>query len=217
MGMETLADKQKRCRAIIRRLKKAFPGAKCRLNFRSPFELLIKTILSAQCTDERVNLVGEKLFLKYRRPEDFLDAPLQEIEEGIFSTGFYRNKARLIRLCCETLVHRFAGTIPETMEDLLALPGVGRKTANVILASCFRIPGIVVDTHVIRISGLLRMTDRSQADAIEKDLMKIVPVEDWISWSHLLSEHGRKTCIARKPRCQTCPIRTLCPAGMKIK
>jgi endonuclease III len=215
MGRESRSQKQDRCRIIIRILKKEFPGAACRLTFQTPFELLIKTILSAQCTDVRVNQVGETLFLKYRKPEDFLDVSLTELETDIYSTGFYRHKAKLIQRCCEVFIQFFSGVIPRTMNELLLLPGVGRKTANVLLATCFHVPGIVVDTHVIRISQLLKLTNQKQADAIEKDLMRVIPEEDWISWSHLISDHGRKTCIARRPRCTLCEIRHHCPFGNK--
>lgn len=213
MPEESVTQKRKRCRNIIRILKKVFPDSACRLTHRSPFELLIKTILSAQCTDERVNLVGETLFEKYPAPESFAEADLPQLERAVYSTGFYKHKAKNIQACCRMLTGRLGGKVPSSMEELLQLPGVGRKTANVIRATCFGIPGIVVDTHVIRISRLLKLTGETDPDKIEADLTVLIPEDERIGWSHRLSDHGRKTCIARRPRCHECPVQQYCPSA----
>ena len=204
---------QKRVKEIIKVLSKEIPDSKIALNFSNPFELLIATILSAQCTDVKVNQVTADLFKKYRSVKDYAEVNLTELEEDIRSTGFYRNKATSIQKCCRELVARFGGKVPRTLEELVTLPGVGRKTANVILGNAFGIPGIVVDTHVHRVSQRIGLTQNEDPVKIEFDLMEIVPQEEWTHFSNLLIWHGRKTCIARKPLCQTCPIRKLCDYG----
>jgi endonuclease-3 len=207
---------QKRVKEMIRVLSKEIPDSKIALKFSNPFELLIATILSAQCTDVKVNQVTADLFKKYRSVKDYAEVNLTELEEDIRPTGFYRNKANSIQKCCRELVARFDGKVPQTLEELVTLPGVGRKTANVILGDAFGIPGIAVDTHVQRVSRRIGLTKNEDPVKIEFDLMKIVPQEEWTHFSNLLIWHGRKTCIARKPLCQTCPIRKLCDFGSKI-
>ena len=191
----------------------SFENPQPALDFTNPFELLIATILSAQCTDARVNQVTNQLFKKYRTPQDYLDVSLEMLEDDIHSTGFFHNKAVNIKKCCRALVDHHNGAVPGTMDELTALAGVGRKTANVVLGNAFGIPGIAVDTHVKRISGLLGMTKETNPDKIEADLVKIVPEADWTALGHLLASHGRATCIARRSKCEECIIGDLCPAG----
>ncbi len=198
---------------MIGTLSKEIPDSTIALKFSTPFELLIATILSAQCTDIRVNEVTKVLFKKYRSPKDYAEAEVKELEEDIRPTGFYRNKAKAIRRCCRELVNRFGGEVPNTLEDLVTLPGVGRKTANVILGNAFGIPGIVVDTHVHRVSRRIGLTKNDDPVKIEFDLMEIVPKEEWTHFSNLLVWHGRKTCAARKPLCKTCAIQKWCEYG----
>jgi endonuclease-3 len=195
---------------ILPILKKEYPGARCTLNFTTPFELLIATILAAQCTDERVNQVTEKLFKKYRRPQDYLKVELEELEEDIRPTGFFRNKARNIRECAAVLVREYGGKVPSEMEKLVELPGVGRKTANVVLGNAFGIPGIVVDTHVGRVAQRLGLTTRTDPVKIEFDLMEIIPRKEWVDFSHQLVFHGRRVCSARKPLCERCLLKEYC-------
>lgn len=202
---------------IIKALSKEIPDSIIALKFSTPFELLIATILSAQCTDLRVNEVTKGLFKKYRSPKDYAEVELKELEGDIRSTGFYRNKAKSIRGCCQELVDRFGGKVPDTLEALVTLPGVGRKTANVILGNAFGIPGIVVDTHVRRVSRRIGLTENDDPVKIEFDLMEIVPKEEWTHFSNLLVWHGRRTCVARKPLCKTCAIQKWCKEGSKIK
>src|SRR4026208_2554143 len=191
---------KKRTRDIIRRLKRAYPGAKCSLNHSNPFELLVATILSAPCTDERVNLVTADLFRKYRKPEDYLKVAPRELEKDIQSTGFFRNKTKSIQGTSRVLTEQYHGEVPHTMEELLELPGVARKTANVVLGNAFAIrSGVVVDTHVTRLSHRLGLTQQKTAEKIEQDLIQIVPKKDWVIFSHLLIAHGRNTCKARNP------------------
>ncbi len=211
---ESQKVKRERTAAIIAALERTYPEAGIALRYESPFQLLIATILSAQCTDERVNMVTPGLFEKYPTPQAFLDAPVEELEQAIFSTGFYRNKAKSIRGACMALLEIHDGQVPETMEELTKLPGVGRKTANVLLGHCFEVPGIVVDTHVKRISTLLGLVDSANPDVIEKELEEVVPSEKWVKFSHLLAEHGRAICIARRPKCAECPIAVLCPSAV---
>jgi endonuclease III len=193
-------------------LKKEYPHAHCALDHKNPFELLIATILSAQCTDERVNLVTKVLFKRFSHPAALASADIKEIESIIHSTGFYRNKAKNIRDTATLLVNSFGGVVPRTMEELLVLPGVARKTANVVLGNAYGIvSGIVVDTHVTRLSDRLGFSKHKDAVKIEEDLCKLIPKEDWIIFSHVLIWHGRKICDARKPRCDTCPALSLCP------
>jgi endonuclease-3 len=212
MPRETTEAKAARTRKIIAGLQRAYPDAHCELNFSNPLELLIATILSAQCTDKRVNLVTAELFKKYRSATDFADAPLAELEEAIKTTGFFRNKAKNIKACCTALVAKHGGEVPRTMEELHALDGVGRKTANVVLGNAFNINvGIVVDTHVTRLANRLGLTKQTDAVKIEQELMPLVPREQWTLFSHWLIWHGRRRCDARKPDCDDCEIAKLCP------
>ena len=194
-------------------LKKTYPQAKCALNHNNPLELLISTILSAQCTDVRVNIVTKDLFKKYKTADDWAKAELEQIEQDIKSTGFYRNKAFNIKTTCSRIVNDFGGEVPGTMEQLLSLAGVGRKTANVVLGNAFGIPGIVCDTHVIRLSRRLAFSANSDPVKLEYDLMEIVPKKNWTLFSHLIVFHGRGHCKARKPDCQNCPIANHCPSA----
>jgi endonuclease-3 len=206
------ADAKTRARRIAGRLHKAYPDAACALHFSNPLELLIATILSAQCTDVRVNRVTEKLFKKYRTAADYATVPLASLEREIQSTGFFRNKARNIKACCQQLVEQHGGKVPPELEKLVQLPGVGRKTANVVLGTAFDIPsGIVVDTHVGRISHRLGLTHHKDAVKIEQDLMQVIPRKEWIDFSHRLIHHGRRICLARKPKCSECPLAPDCP------
>lgn len=199
---------------IIELLKKEYPDARVALIHSNPLELLIATILSAQCTDKRVNEVTKKLFKKYRSPDDYIKIRQEELEKEIYSTGFYRNKAKNIKKLCEILVRDFDGKIPETMEGLLTLPGVARKTANIVLSGAFgKVEGIAVDTHVKRLSYRLGLTKNSNPDKIEKDLMELVPKKYWDIFSLLLINHGRKICTAKKPLCRDCILNRLCPSA----
>jgi endonuclease-3 len=202
---------------IIKILSKEIPDSRIALRFSNPLELLIATILSAQCTDVKVNQVTVDLFKKYHSVKDYAESNLVKLEEEIRPTGFYRNKAKSIQKCCQELVKRFGGEIPKTLQELVTLPGVGRKTANVILGNIFDIPGIVVDTHVQRVSQRIGLTKNDDPVKIEFDLMEIVPKEEWTHFSNLLVWHGRKTCVARKPLCETCSIRKWCDYGSKMK
>ena len=208
---------QKRVKEIIRILSKEIPDSTIALKFSNPLELLIATILSAQCTDVKVNQVTADLFKKHRSARDYAESSLAKLEEEIRPTGFYRNKAKSIQKCCQELGKRFGGEVPKTLEDLVTLPGVGRKTANVILGNAFGIPGIAVDTHVHRVSQRIGLTKNDDPVKIEFDLMEIVPKEEWTHFSNLLIWHGRKTCVARKPLCGICPIRKWCDYGSKVK
>ena len=205
---------RERARELIEVLPQVYPGAHTELIFTNPLELLIATILSAQCTDKRVNMVTPALFKRYRTAADYANAPQAELEKAIQSTGFFRNKAKSIRAATAVIAQKYAGRVPDTMEELRALPGVGRKTANVVLGNAFgKDEGIVVDTHVARVSQRLRLTRNTDPEKIEKDLMKIVPREHWTDWSHWLIWHGRRRCFARKPDCSQCEIFRLCPSG----
>src|SRR4030067_3553158 len=204
MGKQVI---QKRVKEIIKTLSREIPDPKIALRFSNPFELLIATILSAQCTDTKVNQVTADLFHKYRSPKDYAEADLAKLEEDIRPTGFYRNKARSIQKCCQELVTRFGGGVPNHLEDLVTLPGVGRKTANVVLGNAYGIPGIAVDTHVQRVSQRIGLTKNNDPVKIEFDLMEKVPKEEWTHFSNLLIWHGRRICVARKPLCGQCPIR----------
>jgi endonuclease-3 len=216
MPRESLQDKQARTKKIIAGLKKAYPDAHCELNHATPLELLVATILSAQCTDKRVNIVTTDLFKRYRTANDYAEAPLAELEQAVKTTGFFRNKAKNIQACCRKLAEQYAGEVPRTMDELRHLDGVGRKTANVVLGNAFGInEGVVVDTHVGRLSGRLGLTTETTPERIEQDLMKIVPREQWAMFSHWLIWHGRRRCNARKPDCDACEIRELCPTGTK--
>ncbi len=199
-----------RVKKIIKTLDQTYPDAHCTLDHRSPFELLIATILAAQCTDERVNKVTPELFRKYPDPKSFAEADIKEIEDAIRSTGFFRNKAKNIKACATALVELYDGEVPGSMEELTALAGVGRKTANVILGNSFGVPGMVVDTHVRRVSQRLGLTTNTDPGKIEVDLMAVVPRKWWTQFSHLLVFHGRSVCAARKPRCPDCVIAKWC-------
>jgi endonuclease-3 len=211
----TRETEKKRTGQIIARLKRAYPDARCSLNYTNPLELLIATILSAQCTDERVNLVTAELFRKYRGCEDYVRAPVTELEQDIRSTGFYRNKAKAIQGACRMIIERYDGRVPQTMDELLELPGVARKTANVVLGNAYGIAaGVVVDTHVSRVTQRLRLTTHEQPEKIEQDLVALVPRKDWIIFPHLLIAHGRATCKARTPLCAECVIEEHCPSSL---
>lgn len=214
---KTADDRRERVRKILPILKKSYPEARCSLDYSSPLELLVATILSAQCTDERVNLVTKTLFRKYRSTKDYAAVPSEELERDIQSTGFYRNKAKSLKGMAAALIERHGGNVPESMDELVELPGVGRKTANVVLGNAFgKSVGVVVDTHVGRISQRLGLTKHTDAVKIEQDLIPVVPQEEWTMWAHLMIAHGRRICQARKPRCQECPLLPYCPAGQKL-
>ena len=212
-GAEDLQDAPQRAKKILAVLRKTYPQAKCALDHDDPLELLIATILSAQCTDERVNIVTKDLFRKYRQAEDYAKVPAAELEADIRSTGFYHNKAKNIQAACRAMVDRHGGKVPATMQELVALAGVGRKTANVILGNAYGVPGIVTDTHVIRLSRLMGLSPQSDPVKLEQDLMKLIPQKDWTFFSHLMIFHGRSICIARKPDCEHCPVREYCSFG----
>jgi endonuclease-3 len=212
-------DKKQRADEIIRRLKREYPDAHCALNHTSAFELLIATILSAQCTDERVNIVTADLFRKYRAPQDYLGVLQEELERDIRSTGFFRNKAKNIQGACRKIVELYNGELPRTMDELLILNGVARKTANVVLGNAFGIAsGVVVDTHVSRLSQRLGLSEHEMPEKIEKDLQQLVPQKDWVMFPHWLISHGRKICQARKPKCAECVLNDICPKiGVEFK
>lgn len=208
-----LRDKTKQAAEIINRLAKAYPDAHCALDHSNAFELLVATILSAQCTDERVNIVTANLFRKYRGPRDFIAVSQQELEKDIHSTGFFRNKAKNIKAACERIVETFGGEVPKTMDELLTLGGVARKTANVVLGNAYGIAsGVVVDTHVSRLSQRLGLTTEKTAEKIERDLKRLVPRKHWIMFPHWLITHGRRICNARKPKCTECILANICPS-----
>lgn len=201
----------KRVRAILAKLDEAYPAATCALRHENPFQLLISTILSAQCTDERVNIVTKSLFPKYPTPKDFAYANPKELEQDIRPTGFFRNKAKSIMGASKRIIEEFGGNVPRTMEELLTLPGVARKTANVVLGTAYGIAsGLVVDTHVQRVSGRLDLTKNADPKKIEQDLMKVIPQDRWILFSHQIIWHGRRVCQARKPRCIECNLERIC-------
>jgi endonuclease-3 len=199
---------------ILARLRKEYPDSRCSLNFESPLQLLVATVLAAQCTDERVNLATPALFRRCPTARHYAEIPIEELEELVRTTGFYRNKARSLQNLGRVLVAGHGGDVPETMDELKALPGVGRKTANVVLGNAFgRNEGVVVDTHVQRLSGRLGLTAETDPEKIERDLIPLIPREDWTLWSHLLIDHGRKVCKARKPECPVCIVADLCPSA----
>jgi endonuclease-3 len=212
--MATAAPAASRIRPIIARLKRRYPDAWCALDHRNPLELLVATILSAQCTDVRVNMVTKDLFTRYRTAADYANADPTTFEQEIKSTGFFRNKTKAILAMAAALVDRHGGEVPNTMQALTALPGVGRKTANVVLGTAFGInEGVVVDTHVHRLARRLKLTKQNEPAKIEQDLMKLVPRREWTLFSHLLIHHGRQICQARKPKCEICPVNALCPSA----
>jgi endonuclease-3 len=207
-------DIKTRALKIIRLLEKEHSDAEIALTFKNPLELLISTILSAQCTDERVNIVTKILFKKYKTPRDYAETDIEELEQDIRSTGFYHNKARNIKKCCQMLIEEFDSQVPRTMVELLELPGVARKTANIVLSNAFGIvEGIAVDTHVRRLSERLGLTQNKNQDKIELDLMMIVPKEMWMRFSDLLIFHGRRICMAKKPKCGECVLNKICPSA----
>lgn len=213
-----LKNAAQRIRPIIARLKRRYPEARCALDHQNPLELLVATILSAQCTDARVNLVTKDLFAKYRTAQDYAGASPAVFEQEIKSTGFFRNKTKSILGMAQALVERHGGRVPGTMDQLTALPGVGRKTANVVLGTAFGInEGVVVDTHVSRIANRLKLTRQPDPVKIEQDLMKLVPRKEWTDFSHLLIHHGRQICEARKPKCEICPVNELCPSAKAVR
>ena len=212
--MEPITALKERTKKIIRTLKRAYPDARCSLNHSNAFELLIATILSAQCTDARVNMVTEDLFRKYRKPEDYLNVSDKELQEDIRTTGFFRNKTKSIQGTARALTEEYRGKVPQTMDELLELPGVARKTANVVLGNAFGIhAGVVVDTHVTRLSRRLALTSEKAAEKIEQDLIVIVPKKDWVIFPHLLIAHGRAICKARTPLCAECVVEKFCPSS----
>lgn len=216
MKTETEFDRKERVLEIIKLLEKEYPKAKTALHYSSPIEILIATILSAQCTDKRVNIVTKSLFKKYKTAEDYAKADLAELEEDIMSTGFYRNKAKNIKNAGQMLVEKYDSQVPRTMEEIVALPGVARKTANIVLSNAYGvIAGIAVDTHVRRLSKRLGLTENTDPNKIETDLMKIVPKSHWKKITNLLIFHGRNVCMARKPKCSICNLNKICPSAFK--
>jgi endonuclease-3 len=209
---ELSSTEQARVARILETLNRLYPDATCALRYSNPLELLVATILSAQCTDERVNKVTRELFARCRTPEDYLALSQEELEQAIRSTGFFRNKAKSIRGCCQALLERHGGQVPRTMEELVALPGVARKTANVVLGNAFGVPGITVDTHVKRLSRRLGLSQATQPEKIERDLMRLVPRERWTLFSHQMIFHGRQVCHSRKPACERCELAPECPS-----
>ncbi len=208
------AAERERAESIVAELRRLYPDAKCSLDFTSPHELLVATMLSAQCTDERVNQVTKSLFKKYRSPEDYANANPEELEQDVKQTGFYRNKAKHIREASRIIVERFGGETPRTMDDLLSLPGVARKTANVVMGNAYGdVEGVVVDTHVGRLSRRLGMTDSEDPVKVEQELMALLPQRDWLDLSHMMIMHGRAVCQARKPLCDQCTLVNFCPTG----
>jgi len=209
-----VAELKQRVRKIIRLLKRAYPDARCSLNHSNAFELLVATILSAQCTDARVNIVTQDLFRKYRKPEDYLKVSPKELQQDIRTTGFFRNKTTSIQGAAKVLHEQYRDEVPQTMDELLELPGVARKTANVVLGNAFGLSaGVVVDTHVTRLSHRLGLSEQKTAEKIERDLIAIVPKKDWVIFPHLMISHGRAICKARNPLCAECVIEKLCPSS----
>jgi endonuclease III len=207
-------DPKERCQKTIQLLEKLYPEAKSALNYTNPLEILVATILSAQTTDVRVNIVTQTLFKKYRTPQDYANADLIELEQDVHSTGFYHNKAKNLKACCKLLVERFHSQVPKTMEDLLELPGVARKTANIVLYNAYGVTaGVAVDTHVMRLSQRLGFTDLKDQNKIEQDLMAITPKDKWMPLTDLLIFHGRQVCNAKKPRCEICVLNEICPSA----
>lgn len=206
-----LKDEKERAKKIFSILKKEYPDVKIALEFKTPFQLLIATILSAQCTDERVNIVTKELFKKYKTPKDFISISQEELEKSIFSTGFYKQKSKSIQNCCTALIEKHNGEVPKDFDALTQLAGVGRKTASVVLGNAFGIPAVAVDTHVKRLSNLLGFIKSDDAEKIEFRIKELLPEKDWTISGHLLMNHGRKICIARRPKCSECKVAELCP------
>jgi endonuclease-3 len=210
--MSAQIDPKQQAGKVVRQLAKTYPDAVCALEYQTPLELLVATILSAQCTDQRVNLVTRDLFRKYRSAADFARATQEELERDIQSTGFFRNKAKAIRGACQVLAERFGGNVPQDLDELVKLPGVGRKTANVVLGTAYGIAsGVVVDTHVARISRRLGLARQKMPEKIEKELVSLLPRKEWINFSHRMIHHGRRICAARGPKCESCPMNSFCP------
>lgn len=207
---ESLKQQKQRMTEILRILSIEYPDVKIQLDFDTPFQLLIATILSAQCTDARVNQVTKQLFKKYKYIEDYIKVPQEELEKDIFSTGFYKSKAEKIQKATEMIIKKYNGEVPSTMEELLSLPGVGRKTANVLLGHIFNVPAIVVDTHVLRITNRLGFVETDNAEKVEFKLMELIPENEWVIFTHYFINHGRKVCVARKPKCNKCKIYDYC-------
>jgi endonuclease-3 len=211
---EKFLEIKRRARKIIELLEKRYPNAKTALNFTNPLEILIATMLSAQTTDVTVNTVTQNLFKKYRTPEDYATANMKELEQDIHSTGFYHNKAKNLKNCCKLLVEKFHSQVPKTMDELLELPGVARKTANIVLYNAYgKVVGIAVDTHVRRLSERLGLTEQKDQDKIEQDLMQLTPKDKWMELTDLLIFHGRQVCIAKKPKCDVCVLNKICPSA----
>ncbi|MGD0993928.1 MAG: endonuclease III [Candidatus Bathyarchaeia archaeon] len=211
---EIYLEPKQRVAKIIELLEKQYPNAKTALNYSNPLEILVATMLSAQTTDERVNIVTQKLFKKYRTPEDYANVDIKELEQDIRSTGFYHNKARNLKKCCRLLIEKYNSQAPKTMEEMLELPGVARKTANIVLYNAYGIiSGIAVDTHVRRVSQRLGLTEHDEPAKIEQDLMQITPKDKWMKLTDLLIFHGRQVCIARKPKCEICVLNKICPCA----
>jgi len=211
---EIYLEPKQRLTKIIKLLEKQYPNAKTALNYSNPLEILVATMLSAQTTDERVNIVTQNLFKKYHTPEDYANVDIKELEQDIRSTGFYHNKARNLKKCCQLLIEKYNSQVPKTMEEMLELPGVARKTANIVLYYAYGIiSGVAVDTHVRRVSQRLELTEHEDPAKIEMDLMQITPKEKWMKLTDLLIFHGRQVCIARKPKCETCPLNKICPSA----
>lgn len=217
-AISSVSVERGRINRILNILSKAYPNAKVALHFSNPLEMLVSTILSAQCTDERVNLVTKDLFKKYKTPEDYAKSEINELEAMIRSTGFYRSKAKNIRNACQIIVEKFDSKVPRTMNELTSLPGIGRKTANIILSNSYGvIEGIAVDTHVARVSKRLELTNAKEPDKIEQDLMKLIKKESWVSFTYQMIEHGRQICNARKPLCNQCLLKRLCPSAFSFE
>ncbi len=211
-----IATAPERIKPILAGLKKLYPDAHCELNYSNPLELFVATVLSAQCTDVRVNMVTPALFKKYRSAADYAKAPAEDLEQDIKSTGFFRNKAKNIQQACGVIERDYGGQLPDNLDELVKLPGVGRKTANVILGDAFGVPGITTDTHVIRLSRLLALSNHADPVKLENNLMELIPQKQWTLFSHRLIWHGRRVCNARKPECDSCELRKYCPYGLAI-
>jgi endonuclease-3 len=210
-ALQVTADLQRRALRLLDGLKQAYPDAHCELDFTNALEALVASILAAQCTDARVNMVTPALFKKYRKPQDYLDTPEDVLREEIRSTGFFNNKTKAIKAACRVVVEQFNGRMPRRMDELVKLPGVGRKTANVIITNIYHQPGIVVDTHMLRNSNRMGFSVNHDADKVERDMMAVFPEDTWIALSHLTPWHGRRCCTARKPMCDECPVAEDCP------
>ncbi len=217
-AISSVSVERRRINRILSILSKAYPNAKVALHFSNPLEMLVSTILSAQCTDERVNLVTKDLFKKYKTPENYAKSEINELEAMIRSTGFYRSKTKNIRNACQIIVEKFDSKVPRTMNELTSLPGIGRKTANIILSNSYGvIEGIAVDTHVVRVSKKLGLTNAKEPDKIEQDLMKLIKKELWVSFAYQMIEHGRQICNARNPLCNQCLLKRLCPSALSFE